>query len=142
MDGRAHQKTTLWLGNDDGAGDGMSANGYGFEIGSEDNMVSVESSFGNDNQAVQVFILRDLFPAIRAVMDRIDGRAAWFSDGSPAPVDHPQHSDLFEDNFAEWLTANGITFTYADGDQTVTIDLNRLKAAIAGLVTEERKHGS
>jgi hypothetical protein len=65
----AHRKTTIWLGSDDSDEDG-------FNVHSEDNMVAIEAQLGNDvnGEDLEIFILRDLFPKIRAVMDLIDGR--------------------------------------------------------------------
>ena len=70
--GRPLRKTTIWLGSDDEGEDGMS--GYGYDVTREDSMVSIEYTRpqNEDNEELQVFILPDLFPAIRAVMDRIE----------------------------------------------------------------------
>ena len=70
------KKTVLWLGSDDdeledGARVGMQ--GYGFDVNSEDHMVSITGETEGGDE-YQVFIMRDLFPKIRAVMDRIDER--------------------------------------------------------------------
>jgi hypothetical protein len=73
MHGNAHRKTTIWLGSDDGDEDGFS--GYGFDVGSEDNTISVTAQLEDDRgEELEIFICRDLFPRIRAVMDRIDKR--------------------------------------------------------------------
>lgn len=75
MMGNAHIKTTLWLGSDDGDPDGM--NGYGFQVSTEDHMVSIETTLeGPDDrgQELQVLIHRDLFPVIRKAMAQIDKR--------------------------------------------------------------------
>lgn len=72
--GTAHRKTVIWLGNDDGQDGGYG--GYGFDVRSEDNMVAIEAPLDDNvhGEELQVFIYRDLFPQIRAVMDRIDRR--------------------------------------------------------------------
>lgn len=71
--GRAHQRTTYWLGTDDGDEGGME--GYGFAVGTEDNMVSVRSELEDDRGAeLEILIMRDLFPKLRKAMDRIDKR--------------------------------------------------------------------
>lgn len=66
----AHRKITLWLGEEEPDPPAESSD---YDIGSEDNMVAIGASLGNDED-VTVFICRSLFPEIRAVMDRIDGR--------------------------------------------------------------------
>lgn len=69
--GQPYRKTTIWLGSDDGDPGGMQ--GYGYDISREDSMVSIEYvgnlSETEDHEQLQVFILPDLFPAIRAAMD-------------------------------------------------------------------------
>ena len=73
MRGNAHRKTTIWLGNDDGDPDGFS--GYGFDVGTEDHMVSITAQLEDErSEDLEVFIMRDLFPKIRKAMDRIDRR--------------------------------------------------------------------
>jgi hypothetical protein len=71
--GVAHTRTTLWLGNGDDVKDW---NGYGFDVAPEDNMVRIETTLGDrvSGADLQVFIMRDLFPKIRAAMDRVDAR--------------------------------------------------------------------
>lgn len=67
--GRPHRKTIIWLGSDDGEG----ADGHGYDITREDNMVSVGYAGEADNyDDLQVFILPDLFPKIRQIMDTIE----------------------------------------------------------------------
>ena len=63
----ADGKTTIWLGNEE-----PTAGGYGFDIHSEDDMIAIEGSSGDER--FEVFILPDLFPAIRRVMDGLEGR--------------------------------------------------------------------
>jgi hypothetical protein len=73
--GKPHKKTTLWLGSDDGSTDGMK--GYGYDVTREDNMVSIEyiiRELNENDDALQVFILPDLFPKIRKAMDTIEKR--------------------------------------------------------------------
>jgi hypothetical protein len=74
--GKPRRKTTIWLGSDDGDPGGM--NGYGYDVHTEDSMVSIEYThqLGRDAEELQVFILPDLFPAIRKAMDVIEARAA------------------------------------------------------------------
>ena len=75
MHGNAHTKTTLWLGNDDGDPEGYS--GYGFDVSTEDNMVSIATSLEDGHGAeLEIFVMRDLFPKLRKAMDRIDKRFA------------------------------------------------------------------
>lgn len=83
--GVAHTKTTLWLGNGD---DPREWNGYGFEVDSEDNMVSISTQLEDRNGAdLEVFIMRDLFRKIRQVMDRIDKR---FDKAGNPGMDYPE----------------------------------------------------
>jgi hypothetical protein len=63
--GKASRKTTIWLGNEE-----LSADGYGFDIHSEDDMIAIESSIGDEG--LEVFIQPDLFPAIRRVMNGLE----------------------------------------------------------------------
>ena len=73
--GQPHRKTIIWLGSDDEGPDGM--NGYGYDVSREDNMVSIEyipRSPAEDSDQLQVFILPDLFPAIRRAMDAAEGK--------------------------------------------------------------------
>lgn len=67
--GQPHRKTTIWLGSDDEGANGM--NGYGYDVHREDSMVSIEyvRELDEDSEELQVFILPDLFPAIRRAMD-------------------------------------------------------------------------
>lgn len=70
------KRTTLWLGSDDDPledGHRIGMKGYGFDVNSEDNMVSIEGTTEGGDE-FEVFIMRDLWPGIRAVMDRIDSR--------------------------------------------------------------------
>jgi hypothetical protein len=68
------RKTTIWLGSDDGDPGGM--NGYGYDVHPEDSMVSIEYAgcLGRNGEELQVFILPDLFPAVRKAMDVIEAR--------------------------------------------------------------------
>lgn len=70
------RKTVLWLGSDDDEledGEHVGMQGYGFDVNSEDHMVAIRGvTEGGDE--VEVFIMRDLFPEVRAVMRRIDSR--------------------------------------------------------------------
>lgn len=70
--GKPRRKTTIWLGSDDGSEGGMS--GYGYDVHREDSMVSIEytGELREGDEALQVFILPDLFPAIRKAMDAAD----------------------------------------------------------------------
>ena len=73
---RASKKTVLWLGSDDDEledGQKVGMQGYGFDVNSEDNMVAINGTTEGGDQ-FEVFIMRDLFPKIRAVMERIDRR--------------------------------------------------------------------
>jgi len=73
---KVSKKTTLWLGSDDDEledGYKVGMQGYGFDVDSEDNMVSIKGTTEGGDE-VEVFIMRDLWPNIRAVMDRIDSR--------------------------------------------------------------------
>lgn len=75
--GKPHKKITLWLGSDDGSEGGM--DGYGYDISREDSMVSIEyliRDLNENDDALQVFILPDLFPAIRKAMDAVEKRQA------------------------------------------------------------------
>lgn len=77
-DANAHRKTVIWLGSDDGEDGGM--NGYGFDVHTEDNMVAISASVEDDHgEEIEVFIMRDLFPKIRHVMDVIDTRFTEFN---------------------------------------------------------------
>ena len=72
------KKTTIWLGSDDDEledGEPVGMQGYGFDVNSEDHMVAITGSTEGGDE-FEVFIMRDLFPKIRAVMDRIDNRFA------------------------------------------------------------------
>lgn len=63
-----HRKLTLWLGSDDGEA-GAHARLNGYDVHREDGMVSIEyTGTGEDGEDLEVFILPDLFPAIRAAM--------------------------------------------------------------------------
>lgn len=65
----AHRETTIWLGDDTKTTLGE------FDIHSEDDMVCIEATTeGGDD--VKVFLMREIFPAVREVMDRIDRRCA------------------------------------------------------------------
>jgi hypothetical protein len=73
---KVSKKTTLWLGSDDDEledGQPVGMQGYGFDVNSEDNMIAITGSTEGGDE-FEVFIMRDLFPKIRAVMDRIDKR--------------------------------------------------------------------
>jgi hypothetical protein len=72
--GKPRRKTTIWLGSDDDGKDGMS--GYGYDVRREDSMVSIEYTreLSENDDALQVFILPDLFPKIRKAMDAIEAR--------------------------------------------------------------------
>jgi len=64
-----NRKTTIWLGSDDGEG----MNGY--DVHPEDSMVSIGFAGHDENdEDLEVFILPDLFPAIRKAMDTIEKR--------------------------------------------------------------------
>jgi hypothetical protein len=65
--GKVNRKTTIWLGNEE-----ATADGYGFDVHSEDDMIAIEGSSGGER--FEIFILPDLFPYIRRVMDGIEGR--------------------------------------------------------------------
>jgi hypothetical protein len=67
MRNRVSRKTTLWLGSDDG----RKVNA--FDVHSEDDMIAIECGL-NDRDRYEVFILRDLFPEVRRVMDLIEAR--------------------------------------------------------------------
>ena len=70
------KKTTLWLGSDDDEledGYPVGMQGYGFDVNSEDHMVAINGTTEGGDQ-FEIFILRDLFPKIQAVMDRINAR--------------------------------------------------------------------
>lgn len=71
--GNAARKTTIWLGNGDSPEEW---DGYGFDVSTEDNMVSISAVFNqtDENDDLEVFIYRDLFGKLREVMDRIDNR--------------------------------------------------------------------
>lgn len=66
-DGKAHRRTTIWLGNAE-----ATADGYGFHVQSEDDMISIAGAFSDED--IEVFIHPDLFPHIRRVMDGLEGR--------------------------------------------------------------------
>lgn len=71
--GKPHRKTTIWLGSDDGDPEGMS--GYGYNVHREDSMVSITFAARDENgEDLEVFILPDLFPAIRKAMDAAEGK--------------------------------------------------------------------
>lgn len=70
--GKVSRKTTLWVGSDDGEEGGWE--GGGFDVDSEDHMVAITGQLDETEETVEIFILRDLFPKIRSVMDRIDRR--------------------------------------------------------------------
>lgn len=85
------KKTTLWLGSDDDElEDGYPAGmqGYGFDVNSEDNMVAIRGTT-EGGEYFEVFIMRDLWPKIRAVMSRIDKRF-----DPPAPTVKPEVSTM------------------------------------------------
>lgn len=63
-----NRKITLWLGNEDGN------EIYHYEINREDSMISVGYAGKPGESDWQIFILPDLFPKIRAVMDAIEAR--------------------------------------------------------------------
>jgi hypothetical protein len=70
--GKPHRRTTIWLGSDDGT-EGMA--GYGYDVHREDAMVSVSHPGRDDNdEELEIFILGDLFPKIRAAMDAAERR--------------------------------------------------------------------
>jgi hypothetical protein len=70
--GKPRKKTTIWLGSDDGEG----MNGYGYDVHREDSMVSIEytGQMDENDEELEVFILPDLFPAIRKAMDAAEGK--------------------------------------------------------------------
>ena len=72
--GKPQKKLTIWLGSDDGAEGGMK--GYGYDVHREDSMVSIEYTreLNDHDEELEVFILPDLFPKIRKVMDAIEKR--------------------------------------------------------------------
>lgn len=73
---KVSKKTTIWIGSDDDEledGEPVGMGGYGFDVNSEDNMVSVTGTTEGGDE-FEIFVMRDLFPKIRAVMDRIDSR--------------------------------------------------------------------
>jgi hypothetical protein len=74
--GQPHKKLTIWLGSDDGEKGGM--DGYGYDVHREDAMVSIEyvRELNENSEELQVFILPDLFPKIRKIMDAIEKRPA------------------------------------------------------------------
>lgn len=73
--GKPRRKLTIWLGSDNEGQDGM--NGYGYEVTREDSMVLVQCPVPQeDDEELEVFILPDLFPKIRAAMDAAEGRPA------------------------------------------------------------------
>jgi hypothetical protein len=51
-------------------------NGYGYDVHTEDSMVSIEytGELHETDEELQVFILPDLFPAVRKAMDVIEAR--------------------------------------------------------------------
>lgn len=65
--GKVSRKTTIWLGNEE-----VTAGGYGFDVHSEDDMIAIEGS--SEDERFEIFILPDLFPHIRRVMDGLEGR--------------------------------------------------------------------
>jgi hypothetical protein len=72
--GQPHRKTTIWLGSDDGDPEGMS--GYGYDVRRKDSVLSIEYTreLGENDEALEVLILPDLFPKIRQAMDAIEAR--------------------------------------------------------------------
>jgi hypothetical protein len=72
--GKPHRKTTIWLGSDDEGEDGM--NGWGYDVSRKDSMVSIEYTgrVDENDEALEVLILPDLFPKIRKAMDAIEKR--------------------------------------------------------------------
>lgn len=69
--GKPARRLTIWLGSDDGSPDGMG--GYGYDITREDLMVRIGCPVPQeDDEELEVFILPDLFPKIRAAMDLAD----------------------------------------------------------------------
>jgi hypothetical protein len=105
--GNAHRKTVIWLGNDDGQASGY--NGYGFDVSSEDHMVEITAQLEDDvdGEELQVFILRDLFPAIRAVMDRIDQR---FPPGDD-DEEETEHTGDYDDLTLLGLAKRAMSYT-------------------------------
>lgn len=69
-----HRRVTIWLGSDDS--DPAGAGDYDYEISREDDMVLISHPGGahGEGEALEVFILPDLFPAIRQVIDMLEGR--------------------------------------------------------------------
>lgn len=67
--GNVSRKTTIWLGNEEVTAGGC---GYGFDVHSEDDMIAIEGS--SEDERFEIFILPDLFPHIRRVMDGLEGR--------------------------------------------------------------------
>ena len=70
-----NKRITVYIGNDDGDyGEEQSANGEGWEVTREDAMVYIEhlEVHDGDETAYEFYIMRDLFPKIRAAMDRVD----------------------------------------------------------------------
>lgn len=71
--GSAHRKTIIWLGSEPDE----EQSDYGYDIFREDAMLSIETSLENEEgEELQVFIQPALFPAMRRVMDLIEGRSA------------------------------------------------------------------
>ena len=69
-----NKRITVYVGNDDNDGEQESRNGEGWTVTREDAMVFIShyEEHGSDETEYQFYLMRDLFPKIRAAMDRVD----------------------------------------------------------------------